>query len=279
MTTPKFIDIWQTPAPGAIPDAPSEYSDGEGDSLRVHNVNVPTICPYLASGDKNRRSAVVICPGGGYGILAINKEGHDIARWFNSFGVSAFVLKYRMSPYRHPVPLMDAQQAIRIVRERAGSWSIDPEQIGIMGFSAGGHLASTVATHYEKPTKSEGQLADVSCRPDFVILGYPVISFIDPELTHKGSRNNLLGERGSDDGLREDLSAECSLLPDAPPAFLFHAEDDRCVPIGNSKAYCKAMAAIGRPAELCSIAEGGHGFGSLIDEWMAPCRRWIERNI
>ena len=110
-----------------------------------------------------------------------------------------------------------------------------------------------------------------------MILGYPVISFVDPGITHVGSRENLLGEREAEDELRRDLSAECSLLPDAPPAFLFHAKDDKGVPIGNSKTYCKAMAAIGRPAELCTIAEGGHGFGSLIDEWMEPCRNWLLR--
>lgn len=274
MIIPEPIDVWSGCIPGALADEQEEIVTGEENGLCISNVHTPGLYPFLVAG-ASAAPAVVICPGGAYGGLAIHKEGFAIARWLNRLGMQAFVLKYRLAPHRHPVPLMDAQQAMRLVRDRCETFGVNPDCVGIMGFSAGGHLAATVATHYPRPVRTEGPLATVSCRPDFVILGYPVISFTDPVNTHTGTRQNLLGEAEANSTLVRELSAELSVPPDAPPAFLFHAEDDSGVPIGNSESYCAAMAARGRSAELYRVKQGGHGFGSLIDDWQQPCQDWL----
>jgi acetyl esterase/lipase len=216
--------------------------------------------------------AIVVCPGGGYGALAIDHEGHAVAQWLNSQGVAAFVLRYRLGPrYRHPAPIQDAQQAIRIVRRRAAEWGVNPERVGIMGFSAGGHLAATAATHFRAP----------GVRPDFAILGYPVITFADEAYVHKGSRRNLLGDNPPRD-LVEDLSNELQVTKETPPVFLFHTNEDAGVPPENSVLFYMALRKAQVPAELLIYEKGPHGVGlawSDIDlsSWPARLAEWLRR--
>ena len=270
------IPLWPGTPPGRIDDGEAEATTHNDGIARVAHVHEPALYAFPASPSRNAGAAVVICPGGGYGIVAIEHEGTDVARWFNALGVSAFVLKYRMSPYKHPIPLMDGQRAMRIVRSRAAEWGVSPNRIGIMGFSAGGHLASTVATHFGRSIDKDGPLANVSCRPDFAILGYPVISFANEETTHKGSMGNLLGPT-PDRESRRSLSAELQVNAQTPPAFLFHAKDDRGVVPKNSLALAKAMEAAGVPAQVYLLERGGHGFGMRLDEWLEPCAQWLQR--
>lgn len=274
LAQPKAIPLWPDGPPGRIDDGQPEQTTKRDGIERVAHVHEPALYPYLCPAQRNSGAAVVICPGGAYGIVAIDHEGRDVARWLNTFGVNAFVLKYRLSPYHHPVPLMDAQRAMRLVRSRASEWAIDPDRIGIMGFSAGGHLASTVGTYFDRPVKTGGPLAAVSCRPDFMILGYPVISFIDAEIAHRGSRRNLLGAADAPK-LFESLSAERQVSVETPPAFLFHAKDDHGVSPENSLAFQRALRQAGVPAEVLLLDTGGHGFGLRRDEWTEPCRQWL----
>lgn len=197
-----------------------------------------------------------------------------MARWLQSLGISAFVLKNRVKPYRHPYPLMDAQQAVRIVRARAAEWGVDPGRIGIAGFSAGGHLATTVMTHGERPARRDGPLATVSCRADFAILGYPVVSLCDQAIAHRGSALNLLGD-DPDPALLIELSAERQVTEQTPPAFFCHAKDDRGVLPANSEVLAAALRHAGVAAEVFLLESGGHGFGLRRDEWLAPCEQWL----
>lgn len=243
---PEPILLWPEGAPGAIGDEPADKPE-----LRI----------YLPAKEKATGAGVVICPGGGYGILATDHEGHQIARWFNTIGVAGFVLKYRHAPrYRHPAPLADAQRAIRHVRANAGQLNVSPRRIGIMGFSAGGHLASTAATHFDsgKP-ESEDPVERVSSRPDYAILGYPVISMIE-EYGHAGSRQRLLGDN-FDSQLAEFLSNEKQVTKETPPCFLFHTGEDAAVPVENSLAFYRALTKAGVPAELHVYQYGPHGVG------------------
>lgn len=269
------IALWPEGVPGRIDDGTEEVITHDGGIARVKTVHEPALYAFPADEKTNCGAAVVICPGGGYGIIAIEHEGYDVARWLNSFGVSAFVVKYRMAPYRHPVPLMDAQQAVRIVRARASEWGIDAERIGIMGFSAGGHLASTVMTHGDRPVPAEGAPADVPCHANFAILGYPVISLVDEQLAHKGSARNLLGAEAGDPDLLAELSAEKQVDSTTPPAFFFHATDDRGVLPENSEVFADALRKAGVAAEVFLLESGGHGFGMRRVEWTAPCRDWL----
>ncbi len=204
---------------------------------------------------------MVICPGGGYQHLAIGYEGHDVAEYFNTFGVAGFVLKYRLAPdYHHPSPLLDVQRALRIVRERASEWHIDPHRVGVMGFSAGGHLASTAATHFDagKPDASD-PIDHQSCRPDFAILAYPVITMSD-KFGHGGSKKNLLGPH-PEKGLAESLSNETQVTAQTPPTFLFHTAEDSAVPVENSIEFFLALRKAGVPAEMHIYEKGRHGLG------------------
>jgi acetyl esterase/lipase len=230
---------------------------------------------------------VVVCPGGGYGGLA-EHEGHPIAKWLNSLGVTAIVLKYRLGSagYRHPVMLNDASRAIRTVRSHAGEWKIDPKRIGILGFSAGGHLASTAATHFDegKPEASD-TVERVSSRPDFAVLVYPVITMEDP-YTHRGSRQNLLGENPSRE-LIELLSNEKQVTAKTPPCFLVHTADDAAVPVENSLLFASACRKAGVPVEIHVFEHGPHGFGlganspvlngtnSVLSAWPSLCAAWM----
>jgi len=238
-----FRLLWPNGAPGA---------------LGTEAVDKPKITLYPAAASANG-AAVVVCPGGGYGVVAADHEGRQVAEWLNSFGVSAFVLQYRLGPrYRHPAPLQDAQRAIRLVRAGAKEWGVDPARVGILGFSAGGHLASTAATHFDAGQASAADPADTaSSRPDFAILVYPVISFLDP-VTHSGSRRNLLGET-PDPKLVELLSNERQVSSQTPPCFLFHTADDGAVPVENSLQFFQALKKAGVPAELHVFEHGRHG--------------------
>lgn len=242
----------------------------------------PTLTYYTPSGRMATNVAVVVCPGGGYGHLAIEHEGHDVAKWFNSFGVHSFILKYRYGKENHhPVPMNDAKRAIALVRYHAKEWGINPNKIGIIGFSAGGHLASTVGTHSDSGIADAKDPIDrLSNRPDFMILVYPVISFTT-EFTHAGSKRNLLGEN-PDSGLVESLSNELQVDADTPPAFLIHASQDKAVPPQNSTLFYNALVKEGVPVELHIYEQGGHGFGlapndPVLSGWPERLKVWFKQ--
>jgi acetyl esterase/lipase len=240
------VVLWPEGAPGAHGTA-----DKDKPTITVH---LPA--PRIANG-----CAVVICPGGGYQHLAMSYEGHDVAEWFNTFGVAGFVLKYRLAPdYHHPSPLLDVQRAIRLVREKAGDWHIDPHRVGVMGFSAGGHLASTAETHFDAGTADASDPIDhQSSRPDFAILAYPVITMTD-KFGHGGSKKNLLGPN-PEKGLAENLSNESQVTAQTPPTFLFHTAEDSAVPVENSVEFFLALRKAGVPAEMHVYEKGRHGLG------------------
>lgn len=271
-------------------DPPNYRETGEvtiwdtSDIVRVRNVQKPDIAVFLPSRRNATGEAVVICPGGGYGILAYDWEGSDIARWLNSRGIAAFVLKYRLpgsasNIVPHKSPLMDAQRAMRLVRSNAAKWNLHPGKIGVMGFSAGGHLASTLSTHYDEGDPSSADPVErVSCRPDFSVLVYPVISFTE-EFKHSGSRNNLLGE-DADELLVKQYSNELQVTEDTPPAILIHSDDDTAVPVENSIAYYKALRANQVSSELHIYPYGGHGYSLAIGQghlstWPDRVIEWI----
>jgi acetyl esterase/lipase len=258
--------LWPEGAPGAV-------GDGEADK--------PWIWVYPAAAEQANGTAVVVCPGGGYGFLAVDHEGHQVAEWLNSLGVSAFVLKYRIAPrYRHPAPLDDAQRALRLVRSRAHECRVDPNRIGILGFSAGGHVASTAGTHFDSGESAAADPIDrVSCRPDFMVLCYPVISFTTPYM-HRGSRNNLLGE-APDAELIKSLSNELQVTPDTPPTFLFHTNEDAGVPPENCILFYQALRKAKVPAELHIYQRGPHGVGlarqdPVLSTWTERCADWMK---
>ena len=265
----EVILLWPDGAPGA-----KGTDDGDKPSLTI----------YLPAKEKANGAAVVICPGGGYGHLAMDHEGHQIARWLNSLGVAGFILKYRHSRsgagYGHPAPLQDAQRAIRMVRSWAKQWHVDPDRIGIIGFSAGGHLASSAGTHFQtRYGEAKDAIDALSCRPDFMILGYPVISFTE-WFTHKGSRKNLLGEN-PDSELVKSFSNEKQVTPETPPTFLVHADDDKGVPPENSINFYLALRKAKVPAEMHIYEKGGHGFGpgagkGACSSWMTRCAEWMK---
>jgi acetyl esterase/lipase len=261
--------LWPNGAPGARGTA-----DGDKPSLTI----------YLPDKEKASGAAVVIFPGGGYGHLAMDHEGHQIAQWLNSIGVAGFIVKYRHrnsgAGYGHPAPIQDAQRAIRMVRSRAKEWGVDPGRIGIIGFSAGGHLASSAGTHFNtRYSEPVDEIDRSSARPDFMILMYPVISFTE-WYTHKGSMINLLG-KNPDKDLMESFSNEKQVTSETPPTFLVHADDDKVVPAENSVAFYLALRKAGVPAEMHIYEKGGHGFGPGIGKgacssWMVRCADWMK---
>ena len=257
--------LWPEGAPGAL---------GATDSDR------PAVSIFLPPRDKATGSAAVVCPGGGYQMLALDHEGKQIAEWLNSLGVAAFVLRYRLGPrYHHPVPLQDAQRALRFVRSKAGEFGIAPDRIGIWGFSAGGHLASTAGTHFDAGDPNAADPIDrVGCRPDFMILAYPVIMF-SSEHTHKGSQRNLLGAN-PDPKLVESLSNEKQVTPETPPTFLFHTTEDKGVPPENSVYFYLALRKAGVPVEMHIYERGEHGVGlaprdSVLSTWAGRLAGWL----
>jgi acetyl esterase/lipase len=240
----------------------------------------PTLTIWQADPAKANGTAVVVCPGGGYGSLAMDHEGKQIAEYLNGLGISAFVLKYRLGPrYHHPAPLNDAQRAIRTVRARAKEFGVAADRVGIWGFSAGGHLASSAGTHFDagKPESSD-PVERVSSRPDFMVLAYPVISFTT-EYVHKGSRRNLLGDT-PDEALVRSLSNELQVTPQTPPTFLFHTDEDTGVPPENSVLFYLALRKAKVPAEMHIYQKGRHGVGlapsdSVLSSWSGRLADWF----
>lgn len=240
--------------------------------------DIPTIAVYLPEGAAKPTPAVLVCPGGGYRQLCATYEGHHIATWLNSFGFAGIVLRYRLYPYLHPVPLMDAQRAIRLVRHHAADWNIDPNNVGVMGFSAGGHLASTLATHYDAGTpQDEDPVQRQSSRPDFQALVYPVISFVKP-IGHTGSAANLLGPSPSEE-LALELSNHLHVTTDTPQAFLAHSVKDQIVHVDNSRLYANTLRNHNVPVEYLELPNGLHGLGCgkgpEWDAWQRRCKQWL----
>jgi acetyl esterase/lipase len=264
---PQRIQLWEDGAPGTPATKPE---------------NEPVLFAYRADSQNEARSAVVICPGGGYVHLAMDHEGKQIAEWVNQLGVTAFVLQYRnnSSGHQHPVPMMDGQRAIRTVRARAAELNLDPAKIGVMGFSAGGHLASTLATHFDDGQSDAGDAIDrASSRPDFLILCYPVISMTESYM-HRGSRENLLG-KNADETLAANLSNEKQVTAQTPPTFIFQTDADKPVPAENCVAFYLALRRAGVPAELHIYQDGKHGVGLASDvpatsTWPDRLRDWMQ---
>lgn len=253
--------------------------------VRISLVQQPAIEVYLPSKQSATGQAIVVCPGGGYGILAYDWEGTDIAKWLNANGIAAIVLKYRLPNSKSNVdpklsPLLDAQRAIRTVRANAGKWNIKKDKIGIIGFSAGGHLASTAGTHFDKGNPTAADTIDrQSSRPDFMVLMYPVITMLRQSM-HQGSRNNLIGAN-ADSATAKYYSNELQVTKETPPTFLVHASDDKTVPIENSIIFYQALIANSIPAEMHIYPYGGHGFGLAIGKgylssWTDRCIDWLQ---
>jgi acetyl esterase/lipase len=277
------IKIWPDKIPGSIESSVYKedtiYADDK--TPRISKVTNPTISIYTPSKDKANGTAIIICPGGGYTRLSIDHEGYKVAAWLNGIGITAIILKYRLPSDaimqdKTIGPLQDVQEAIRIVRRNAVAWGINPKKVGIMGFSAGGHVASSLSTHFNdkvyEPTDT------TSARPDFSILVYPVIT-MSAELTHGGSRQNLLGKE-PDAKLVERFSNELQVNKSTPPAFLVHAADDNTVPIQNSFNYLLALKKNNVSGELHIYEKGGHGFGlgkkGTETSWPEACKTWLK---
>ncbi|MEM9347968.1 MAG: alpha/beta hydrolase [Planctomycetota bacterium] len=247
-------------------------------------VHEPVLDVYHASDEGRTGAAVVICPGGGYGTLAYQHEGVEIARWLNQNGITGVILRYRMYPYRHPVPMMDVHRALQTVRANSDDWALEPDKIGVLGFSAGGHLASTATVHHKPADPDSKDPAErVSSRPDFAVLIYPVVTM--RQWTHSGSKRNLLGPDPTDD-LVALLSNEEQVDENTPPTFLVHSKDDRAVPIKNSEQVLAALNKQKVPGELMIFETGGHGYGMgrgrnspeqthETDAWPKRCIEWL----
>lgn len=269
--------------PGAVPnyiDGPNEQNVAVTNGIsRIAKVTIPTYQFYSAGPGANK-PCVIVCPGGGYGILASSHEGSDIAKKFNEKGIHALVLFYRLPDAKRQIdkriaPLQDAQQAIRVTRQHAAEWGIDPKKIGIMGFSAGGHLAASVATHFNKDYTGMNDGANL--RPDFQILLYPVISF--RSFGHQGSAKNLIGPEMTAEDLHL-FSNEEQVTSQTPPAFLVHAADDKAVPVKNSLLYVEKLSDLNISSDLHVYAKGGHGFGlnnkTTSDDWFESLVKWFK---
>jgi len=257
--------LWPNGAPGALGKEPGDQ---------------PSITIHLPPEEKANGAAVVICPGGGYRHLALDHEGRQVARWLNSEGVAAFVLKYRLAPrYHHPAPFQDAKRAMRTVRARAQEWNVDPNRIGILGFSAGGHLASTVGTHFDKgEPRSQDPIERVGCRPDFMVLIYGGLT-LKPPYSPWGAYEAIFGNK-RDAKLIENLSNETQVTDETPPTFLVHTNEDKVVPAENSVLFYLALRKAGVPAEMHIYEKGRHGFGlapkdPILSTWPECCAAWM----
>ncbi len=267
LSTNAPMPLWPDGAPGAMGTAPKD---------------IPTLTVFLPETNKANGAAFVVCPGGGYGGLAAH-EGEGYAHWLNQLGITAFVLKYRLGSdgYRHPRMLQDAARAVRMVRFHASDWSLDPTRIGIIGSSAGGHLASTLLTHFDAGAADAADPIDrASCRPDIGVLCYPVITMGDE--THHGTRDNLLGKDPSPELVKE-LSNELHVTKETPPCFIFHTADDTVVPVENSLDFALALGKAGVAYEIHVYQHGAHGMGlgtrsgepSRMHPWAHECERWM----
>lgn len=264
-TGPRTYLLWPNGAPGAKGEAKEDR---------------PALTVYLPPRERANGAAVVICPGGGYRVLAMDHEGHQVARWLNSFGVAGVILQYRHAPrYQHPAPLLDAQRALRFTRAHAAQWGLDPARVGILGFSAGGHLASTAGTHFDAGKKDADDAVDrLGSRPDFMVLVYPVISLAGAH-AHTGSRFNLLG-KDADPKLVEYLSNEKQVTAQTPPTFLVHTTEDTAVPPENSILFYQALGRAKVPAEVHVYEKGRHGLGLgpkdlPFSSWPQRCEAWL----
>ena len=282
---PFTIKLWPEGIPGSVEDKTYEEritTAEDGRITRCERVKYPDLTVFLPPAEKATGAAVLICPGGGYAALAFDHEGNAIARWLNENGIAGIILKYRLPSDRimkekSNGPLQDAQEAMRIIRRNAAEWKINPEKVGVIGFSAGGHLASTLSTHFDDKVYEIKDNA--SARPDFSLLIYPVISF-DTTITHRGSRNNLIGLRPSEEQVRR-FSNDLQVTSSTPPAFLVHSADDRAVPVMNSINYFNALQKKNIPAELHIFRKGGHGYGlapagGTESSWPELCIRWLK---
>jgi acetyl esterase/lipase len=269
---PQTIPLWEGKAPHAVGETATDK---------------PNVTVYRAPADKANGAAVVVCPGGGYAGLAMDHEGKQVAEFFNGLGVTAFVLKYRTANKErpgplHPAPLTDAQRAVRLVRAKAGDYGIDPKRVGLMGFSAGGHLASTAGTHFDDGKADAADPIDKqSCRPDFLVLGYPVITMED-KVTHGGSKRNLIGPN-PDPKLVEDLSNEKRVTDRTPRTFIFHTSEDTAVVPENALRFYLACKAAKVPVELHMYEKGRHGVGINpkgvsvgTDTWKNRLADWLK---
>ncbi len=258
------IRLWEKDAPNAVGS---------------EQIDVPTITPYIAPQDKATGAAIIVCPGGGYRALSDVKEGSAVAEYLNSIGVTAFVLKYRLGPkYGQPNQLLDAKRAMRMVRSRAKEWNLDENRIGILGFSAGGHLVSTLATHFDSGvSESKDEIEKQSSRPDLQILIYPVITM--GEFTHKGSKLNLLGENPTEELIKK-YSNELQVTKETPPAFIVHGVEDKSVPMENSLQYVQSLRKNNVPLEFHLYEKGPHGFGlggtdPILSTWKDRLTAWL----
>lgn len=278
------LPLYESTIPNSINTGGKERIRSGGDIICIDSVMNPDIAVYLPGKKFATGQAVVICPGGGYWVLAYDLEGTEIAKYLNSIGVAAIVLKYRLPVYGntkipHKAPLMDAQRAMRLVRFNAEKWNINPSKIGIMGFSAGGHLASTLGTHFDYGNKTAtDEIEKVSCRPDFMVLIYPVISFTD-SCMHKGCKEALLNFKDDKD-LAKLYSNELQVKEDTPPAFIVTAGDDTTVPAQNSILMYQALRRKSISAELHILSVGEHGFGLGLKsehtaQWTSSLRLWL----
>lgn len=282
---PLVLTLWDGPPPQKQPAGVPEESVQEGNIVWKRHVGIPSIEVRLPSRGNATGQAVVVCPGGGYANLAYDWEGTDFAGWLNSRGIAAIILSYRLpvdgalERERWLVPLLDAQRAIKLTRAHAAEWGIDPAKVGIMGFSAGGHLASTAGTRFDAgDQQAEDPVECFSSRPDFMILVYPVISFSSAAV-HSGSRHNLIGDNPPEE-LVTRYSNELHVTGETPPTFLVHAADDGAVPVRNSLLFYEACLANNVPAELHIYPQGGHGFSFAFDkgrvqDWTQLCARWL----
>ena len=282
---PKVLKLWPDGIPGSKND-PSYVENiitTDGRVTRANNVVTPDLTVYLPDPEKANGAAVLICPGGGYGTLAFDHEGHAIAKWLNDNGIAGIILKYRLPSDKIMTdksigPLQDAQEAMRVIRRNAAAWKINPSRVGVIGFSAGGHLASTISTHYSE--KVYDVKDNVSARPDFSLLIYPVIT-MDTTFTHRGTRNNLIGLDPTEKNVFR-FSNEKQVNAETPPAFIVHSSDDNVVPVLNSIEYYKALVKNKVPAEYHIFQKGGHGYGLAAGKgtesaWPDLCLNWLKK--
>ncbi|MDZ7401912.1 MAG: alpha/beta hydrolase [candidate division KSB1 bacterium] len=278
----EVIKLWSDKIPGARVNTAiaEEKIVIENGSYRIQHVIEPTLMLYFPKPEQANGAAVIICPGGGYARLAMSHEGIEIAQWLAANGIVGIILKYRLPDdaimeNKAIGPLQDIQEAVRMARRNSQRWQIDPKKIGVIGFSAGGHLAASISTHFNKKIYDADS---TSARPDFAILIYPVIS-MKPRITHPGSRDNLLGE-APDSAVVELFSNELQVSAETPPTFLVHAADDKSVSVQNSIEYFVALNQHGVPAELHIYEQGGHGFGlgkkTTAADWSSACLRWLK---
>ena len=270
LDNPKVIALWPEGVPGpVVPAAPEGVQDG-----RVVRVSVPTLTVYAPAAGKANGAAAIVCPGGGYMVLALDKEGAEFTRWLNDLGVTVFVLKYRIAPQQHPAALRDVLRAVRLVRSHAADFGVDPHRIGVVGASAGGHVAASAATLFDAPEGKTGAPLDaVSARPDFAVLLYPVVT-MSTAAVHAGSRQALLGPHPTPT-LMDHLSLERQVTRQTPPTFLVHTAEDASVPAENSILLYRALIAAGVPTELHLYEKGPHGFG--IKPGLGPTSDWPKR--